>query len=161
MKRLATPLMAVVLTVMAPAAMAGTVAQQNGAAAAAADSAEAAIRAVLEGYAAAVARSDIAGMEAFVDTSDAFSVFEGNHVNRGWADYRDNHLTPEFASPDFRIRDYTIDDIRVGVGDPLSYATFRYHLRAEVGGEPRERKGLATVVLVKTPAGWKIRHEQS
>ncbi len=158
-------LMAVLMVVgaglSAPAAPAGAAVSESGEHAARSADAEAAIRKVLEGYAAAIARSDIAGMEAFVDTSDAFSVFEGRHANRGWSDYRDNHLAPEFASSEFRILDYAIDEIRVGVGDPFAYATFRYRLSAEVKGERREREGLATVVLVRTPTGWKIRHEQS
>ncbi len=160
-KGLTPALLALGFCVVAPAAMAAAVELQDAAEATATHADETAIREVLVGYAAAVARSDIAGMEAFVDTSDAFSVFEGNHANWGWADYRDNHLTPEFASPDFRIRDYGIDDVRIAVGAPFAYATFRYRLRAEVKGEMREHQGLATVVLVKTPGGWKIRHEQS
>ena len=121
----------------------------------------AAIEAVLAGYAAAVARSDIDGMAAHLDTSEDFSVIEGGHANWGWTDYRDHHLVPEFTSEDFRILDYGISDIRLHAGDKLAYAVYRYRIAAEVKSERRERTGLATAVLVKTSTGWKIRHLHS
>lgn len=122
---------------------------------------ETAIKTVLTDYAAAVARSDIEGMANYLDTSDDFSVIEGGHANWGWADYLDNHLVPEFTSPDFSILDYAIDEIRVHPGETLAYAVYSYRIAAEVKGERRERTAFATAVLVKTDDGWKIRHLHS
>ncbi len=125
-----------------------------------ADAAE--IRRLLRAHAAAIARMDIAAIEDMTIASDEYSTVEGGHANWGWADYRDRHLKPEFSSPDFRITGYDILRIhRVRVDRDLAFAVFRYEIRAEVKGRKVARKKFATVVLSRTPQGWKILHEHS
>jgi len=43
-----------------------------------------AVKNVLERYAKAVSEKDLVAIEAVVDTSRHFTVFEGGHVNNGW-----------------------------------------------------------------------------
>ena len=45
----------------------------------------------------ALEKQDIAAIEPLVATD--LVVFENGEVNRGWTDFRDNHLTPEFNEP--------------------------------------------------------------
>jgi peroxiredoxin len=51
----------------------------------------AAVTETLTKYAAAVQSKDMAEIEKYVVTTDDFTIFEGGHVNSGWADYKDHH----------------------------------------------------------------------
>ncbi len=113
---------------------------------------------VLTGYAGEVAKSNIDGMAAYVIQSDKFSIIEGGHANWGWADYRDNHLKPEFNSDKFKITDYGYSDIRVSVAGEVAYATFNSRIEYVYDGEAKAKDGMGTVILVKTENGWRIRH---
>ncbi len=42
----------------------------------------------LTNYAAAMQNMSISEMEKYLDTSEAFTIFEGGLINRGWADFR-------------------------------------------------------------------------
>jgi len=119
------------------------------------------IKAVLTGYAAEVAKSNIEGMAGYVIQSDDFSIIEGSHANWGWADYRANHLGPEFESDKFKITDYSYSDIRVSVSGEVAYATYNSRIEYIYDGVAKAKDGMGTVVLVKTKEGWRIRHMQS
>ena len=67
-----------------------------------------AVKTVLNEYAAAAAQSDVDGMATYVVQSDDFTIVEGSHPNWGWADYRDNHLKPEFESTEFKLKSYSL-----------------------------------------------------
>lgn len=49
-------------------------------------------------------------IEKYMVTTDAFTIFEGGHINWGWADYRDNHLGPELK--EFSEIQYSYGDIK-------------------------------------------------
>ena len=117
-----------------------------------------AVEAVLTSYAAAAAANNVEGMAAHVLQTDDFTIIEGSHPNWGWVDYRDNHLVPEFESEDITINAYAYDDFRVSATPMIAYATFKIALEATVRGEGVERKRMGTVILIRTPEGWKIRH---
>jgi len=119
------------------------------------------INTVLTGYASEVAKSNVEGMAAYVIQTDQFSIIEGSHANWGWADYRDNHLKPEFSSDTFKITAYSISDIRISVADGVAYATYNSRLDYVYDGEAKSSDGMATVILVNTENGWRIRHMQS
>jgi hypothetical protein len=55
-----------------------------------------AIKAWLKGYDAAFAAKDLEKLATFYHAD--VTIFEGGGVNRGWADYRDNHLGPELRA---------------------------------------------------------------
>ncbi len=119
------------------------------------------ISAVLTGYASEVAKSNVDGMANYVIQSDAFSIIEGSHANWGWADYRDNHLKPEFSSDKFKITAFNISDIRVSVAGDVAYATFKSKIEFTLDGEAKSNDGMDTAILVKTKDGWRIRHMHS
>jgi len=58
---------------------------------------EAGVKSVIQQFQQALERRDVAAIEAFV--SPDVVVLENGHRNQGWADFRDNHLIPEFKEP--------------------------------------------------------------
>ncbi len=58
---------------------------------------EAGVKNVIQQFQQALERRDVAPIEALV--SPDVVVFENGHRNQGWADFRDNHLIPEFKEP--------------------------------------------------------------
>jgi ketosteroid isomerase-like protein len=117
---------------------------------------ESAVISVLTGYAAAIESKDIQEIEKYVVTTDAFTVFEGGSVNRGWADYRDNHLAPELK--EFQEIQYRYDNIEARVRGDMAYATLKYAISVKMKTRDVSAKGLATAVLVKDQGTWKITH---
>jgi len=117
---------------------------------------EAAVTSVLKSYAAAVEAKDLKQVEQYVVTTADFTMFEGGHVNRGWDDYRDNHLGPELKQ--FKTIEYVFSDIKPSVGTSLAYATFKYTIAVNMENRSISAKGLATAVLVKGTDGWRIVH---
>lgn len=63
----------------------------------AADPDEAGVKGVIQQFQQALEHRDVAAIEALV-SSDVV-VLENGHRNQGWADFRDNHLIPEFKEP--------------------------------------------------------------
>lgn len=124
-------------------------------------SAESEIRALIHRQAAAIASMSIEGIAALVAAPERFSIVEGAHANWTWQDYRDKHLVPEFTSPNFKITAYEIGEIKVTVGHDLAFAVYDYVIKAEVKGKELAKKNYTTVVLTRTPKGWRILHEHS
>ena len=112
----------------------------------------------LQAYAEAVGSKDLERVGELV--SEDLTVFEGTHVNRGWADYRDHHLAPELE--EFEHIHYVIDDIESSSNGDLGWATFRYQLHIRIDGRDIAVNGIGTAVLVNdAEAGWRIRHLQT
>lgn len=128
----------------------GVFAQQNS------DNQAAAVTEVLSKYAAAVQSKNLAEVGKHVIATEAFSMFEGGHINWGWVDYRDNHLGPELK--EFKEIQYSFSDIKTHVSGDMAYATFRSHIAVLIESGEVEGESLATAILVKTADGWKIQH---
>jgi len=79
--------MAVTLLMLASAAWAQATAGKE----------ETKVRELIVAFEQAIERRDIGAMETMVDP--AMVAFENGHRNDSWADFRDNHLKPEFAEP--------------------------------------------------------------
>ena len=58
---------------------------------------EAGVKSAIQQFHQALARHDVAAIEALV--SPDVMVLENGHRNQGWGDFRDNHLIPEFKEP--------------------------------------------------------------
>ncbi|WP_339748679.1 nuclear transport factor 2 family protein [uncultured Maricaulis sp.] len=117
------------------------------------------ISAVLESYSIALADEDVMAAQDWVlAEGDVFTIFEGSGVNIGWADYRDHHLAPEFASEDVSFQVYDWSGYSVEVDHDLAVATFDIRMEYTMRGEERTRDGHGTAVLTRTEAGWRIRH---
>ncbi len=122
---------------------------------------QAAAAAVLQAYSNAINAEDIDAMAAQVVADERFSVIEGHGTNIGWVDYRDHHIGPEFASERIDFHVYGYADLDVRVGHMFAYATFTYAFEATLDGQPYNKEGRGTAVLMRTPDGWRIRHIQT
>ncbi|MGH7454411.1 MAG: nuclear transport factor 2 family protein [bacterium] len=110
----------------------------------------------LNQYVAAVQSKSMPEIEKHVVANEAFSMFEGSHINWGWVDYRDNHLGPELK--EFKSIQYSFHDIKTHVSGDMAYATFKSHIAVKMASREVEGESLATAILMKTANGWKIQH---
>ena len=88
------------------------------------------------------------------------TIFEGSGINRGWADYRDNHLGPEMKS--FENLQWAHSNIVVHMlGESGAYVTADYTIKYKAGDRSVDGGGIATHVLLKEQGQWKIRHSHT
>ena len=88
------------------------------------------------------------------------TIFEGAGINRGWADYRDNHLGPELKS--FQDLAWAHSNIVVHMlGESAAYVTADYTIKYKVGERAVDSGGIATHVLLKEGGQWRIRHSMT
>jgi uncharacterized protein (TIGR02246 family) len=89
------------------------------------------------------------------------TIFEGGGINRGWIDYRDNHLGPELKS--FQNLQWQHSNIVVHpLGENAAYVTADYSIKYQIEGRPPvDSGGIATHVLVREQGAWKIRHSHT
>jgi ketosteroid isomerase-like protein len=89
------------------------------------------------------------------------TIYEGGGINNGWADYRDNHLGPELkAFQDLQFA-HSATKVTMLPGGESAYATSRYTIKAKMGDRLLDSEGLETLLLLKGPDGWKIRHSHT
>ncbi|MDP3073786.1 MAG: nuclear transport factor 2 family protein [Opitutaceae bacterium] len=120
----------------------------------AAESADvAAVKAVLKVYKAALERRDAApALNVF--TADS-QVFESGGVEGTFANYLEHHIGPELGEfKEFSFRDYKVD---VHVDALYAFATETYIYKIVLKDDRViEKRGVATSVLKKLGAEWKI-----
>lgn len=88
------------------------------------------------------------------------TIFEGGGINRGWADYRDNHLGPELKA--FQDLQWAHSNIIVHtLGPAAAYVTADYSIKYKTTERAVDSGGIATHVLVKDGGQWKIRHSHT
>ena len=103
---------------------------------------------------AAAERKDLAALDTLY-AGDSLLVFEGAGVNRGWKDYRDNHLGPELKEfANFKYRPFEID---ARVSGDLAWVTFRYALSADAGERKVDVVGRGTAILERRGPKWVVR----
>lgn len=118
-----------------------------------------AVNAVLEAYSQALSSEDVVSAEQWVlPEGEEFTIFEGSGRDVGWAEYRDHHLAPEFAAEHVTFHVYDWSDYSIQTDAGLAVATFDIRMEYEVRGEARERDAHGTAILVRTEAGWRIKH---
>lgn len=118
-----------------------------------------AVEAWLKGYDAAFLSKDLNRIAAFYHPD--VTIYEGAGINNGWADYRDRHLGPELKA--FENLEFAHSGTKVTVlpGGESAYAISRYAIKAKMGERTLDSEGLETLLLIKTPEGWKIRHSHT
>ncbi|PCI49264.1 MAG: hypothetical protein COB49_05205 [Alphaproteobacteria bacterium] len=114
------------------------------------------VRTVLTDYHMALTMGDIQKIETYVVTDGRFAMLEGKHSNWGWADYRDNHLTPELT--DLAKVDFRLEFKAVHQSGDMAYASFLFFLSPKGDASKNFGSGRATAVLVRGPKGWLIQH---
>ena len=117
---------------------------------------KAAIRAVLEGQAAAWNRGDIEGYMDGYDRSPDTVFVSGDHINRGWQTvldrYKKNYDSRE------KMGFLTFSDIEINIlGKEAAVVLGRWHLK-RANDEPH---GMFTLLFRKTKSGWKIVHDHT
>lgn len=119
----------------------------------------ASVEAWLKGYDAAFNAKDLDKLAAFYHPD--VTIYEGGGSNNGWVDYRDRHLGPELKA--FENLQFGHSNTRVTMlpGGQAAYVTSEYAIKAKMGERDLDSRGLETLVLVKTPDGWKIRHSHT
>lgn len=129
------------------------------AAAQAASNDAASVEAWLKGYDAAFLARDLDRLAAFYHPD--VTIYEGGGINNGWADYRDRHLGPELKA--FTNLQFGHSETKVTLlpGGQSAYATSRYIIKAKMGEREIDAEGLETLLLIRTPDGWKIRHSHT
>lgn len=107
---------------------------------------------------AAAERGDMAALDS-IYAGDSLIIIEGAGINRGWADYRDQHLAPELKEfSNFRYRPF---EIEARVSGNLAWATFRYALSADVRDGKADVVGRGTAILERRGTRWVVRLTQT
>ncbi len=108
---------------------------------------------------AAAERGDLAALDS-IYAGDSLLVIEGAGINRGWTDYRDNHLAPELKEfANFRYRPF---EIEARVSGNLAWATFRYALTADLPNNGKaDVVGRGTAILERHGNRWIVRLTQT
>jgi len=119
----------------------------------AAPSDEAAIRAVVEGFQRALAAGDSTG--ALGHLHPDVMVYESGHAETLEA-YRSGHLTSDMEFG----RAVAFETVRDTVvpGSDLALYLREYRMKGIFQDREIDARGVETIVLAPTPAGWKIRH---
>jgi uncharacterized protein (TIGR02246 family) len=123
-----------------------------------AQSADADIAAFFKAYDAAFNARDLDKLATLYHPD--VTIFEGSGINRGWVDYRDNHLGPELKS--FQDLQWAHSNIVVHrLGESAAYVTADYAIKYRSGERAVDSGGIATHVLVREQGQWKIRHSHT
>lgn len=118
----------------------------------------AAVAEALRSMFAAAERGDLKALDS-IYAGDSLIVIEGAGVNRGWTDYRDNHLAPELK--EFRNFRYRPFEIEARVSGNVAWATYRYALTADLPDRKADMVGRGTAVLERRGNRWVVRLTQT
>lgn len=108
----------------------------------------------VEALFAAAERKDLAALDTLY-AGDSLLVIEGAGINRGWADYRDNHLGPELK--EFQNFKYRPFELEARVSGDLAWVIFRYALQADMGERKVDVVGRGTALLERRGDKWVVR----
>jgi ketosteroid isomerase-like protein len=121
-------------------------------------SGEAAVLATVSAYRSAIAEGSLDKLGSVVEPE--LTVLEGMHLNRGWADYRDNHIGPEMKEwTAFRVADPSVVDVSVA-GD-WAYAVSRATYTIVLPAKTVVLESAETFVLRRRDGSWRVRHVHS
>lgn len=121
-------------------------------------SADAQIRDFFKAYDAAFNAKDLQKLGALYHPE--VTIFEGAGINRGWVDYRDNHLGPELKA--FQNLQWSHSNVVIHLlGDAAAYVTADYSIKYSTGDRAVDGSGIATHVLVREQGQWRIRHSHT
>lgn len=118
----------------------------------AADSENTEVKAVIQRFQEAVERHDVAAVGALV--APDVVVLENGHRNDGWADFRDNHLVPEFKEP---AEPSKWEFVKVVAGSDMAWGYTKQTIN--VTGKDGKRAGYlvwSAYVLQKAGSSWKV-----
>jgi ketosteroid isomerase-like protein len=118
----------------------------------ASDSAETEVKGVIQRFHNALDRHDVAAISDLVSADVV--VLENGHRNDGWADFRDNHLTPEFKEPAAPSK---WEFVKVVTGAEMAWGYTKQTIDATVkDGKEVRYLVWSAYVLQKTGSTWKV-----
>jgi ketosteroid isomerase-like protein len=125
------------------------------------ESVDVALKDWLQAYERAFAAKDLGRLAGFYDLQ--VTIFEGGGVNRGWADYRDNHLGPELEEMEAPRLTHTNVVVRLLDAESRSACvTSEYRLQTRVKGTDVDATGLETLILSRGAEGsWRVLHSHT
>ena len=103
-------------------------------------------------------RGDLTALDTLY-AGDSVTMVEGAGINRGWADYRDNHLGPELKQMKNFI--YRPSEIEAHTAGNVAWAIFRYAIKADLSGRAIDNVGRGTAILERRGRKWVVRHIQT
>lgn len=113
------------------------------------------VRGVIDAFDAALLAGDTTAVLALLDS--ALVVYEGGAVDSSRAAYASGHLQADMRFLRSGVtRDLLSSEVEVLGAAALSLT--RYRTSDDAGGQPVRTQGAQTMLLVRTPSGWKIRH---
>ncbi|MDQ6933676.1 MAG: nuclear transport factor 2 family protein [Candidatus Eremiobacteraeota bacterium] len=118
-----------------------------------------AVQAQLVASAAAFEHHDLRALAKTFINDDSLMIFEGGEVNRGWIDYRDNHIKPELA--EIKVVHYTLTEIHPHIDGNTAWATFHYHIAGSTAKRTFDSYGIGTAIFRKVKGTWRIVHWHS
>ncbi len=113
------------------------------------------VRATIEALFAAAERGDMIALDTLYAGED-LTVIEGTGIDRGWTDYRDDHLGPELEA--FENFEYRPSEVEPRVVGDVAWAIFRYTLRGDYGDRRLDHVGRGTAILERRGNRWVVRH---
>ena len=121
-------------------------------------SGEAFVLAAVSAYRSAIAEGSLDKLAAVVEPE--LTVLEGMHLNRGWADYRDNHIGPEMKEwKSFSVADPSV--VTVSVAGDWAYAVSRATYTIVMPEKTVVLEAAETFVLRRRGGSWRVRHVHS
>lgn len=111
------------------------------------------VRSVVAGYARALASGD--SLAALALLHPAVVIYEGGHAETR-DEYRSGHLRSDIAFASAVKRTVTVDDVLL-IGDAALY-TSEYTVAGRFRDRDIDSHGTESMVLLRTPDGWRIRH---
>lgn len=121
---------------------------------ASAQSAEAAVRTVVEQYNHAFTTRNLVVLRSLL--AEDIVLYEHSVRNVGIADVWDNHLRPEVDA--FMNTKATFTNVRVMADSNMALVTREYDIRATVKGKPITAAGNETMVWVRQNSRWVVKH---
>ncbi|MBI4519705.1 MAG: nuclear transport factor 2 family protein [Gemmatimonadetes bacterium] len=113
------------------------------------------VRAVIDAFDAALLAGDSTAVLALLDS--ALVVYESGAVDSSRAAYASGHLQADMRFLRSGVtKNVLSSDIEVLGAAAL--ALTRYRISGDSDGQPVRMEGTQTMLLVRTPSGWKIRH---
>ncbi len=110
------------------------------------------VKGVIQQFHQALDRHDVAAIEALV--SPDVVVLENGHRNDGWADFRDNHLVPEFKEPAMPSK---WEFVKVAASPEMAWGYTKQTISVTgKDGKPGGYLVWSTYVLQKAGPIWKV-----
>jgi ketosteroid isomerase-like protein len=112
------------------------------------------IVAVLNAVYAAEAKGDMTALDTL--HSPDVTVIEGASIDRGWTNFRDNHLGPHLKEQ--KNIQTTLSEVEVRLSGNTAWAIYRYASKYDLPARNVDAIGRATAVFERANGKWKLRH---